>query len=84
MDKLHEYEFDEWAGVYLGDTQYELNIFPNEHGELIVTVYPMRPRDPIYINAGESDVEVDTLNPVASGKLDIFSLKRIKEGVYHG
>lgn len=74
MDKLHELEFDEWSVVYMGDTDYELNIFPNEHGELCVTVYPIK------MNI-KGTPEVDTLNPVASGKLDIFSLKRIKEGI---
>tara|TARA_B100000497_G_C7695731_1_gene424827 strand:+ start:2159 stop:2383 length:225 start_codon:yes stop_codon:yes gene_type:complete len=74
MDKLHELEFDEWSVVYMGDTDYELNIFPNEHGELCVTVYPIK------MNI-KGKPEADTLNPVAGGKLDIFSLKRIKEGI---
>ena len=74
MYKLEENEIDEWSVVYMGNTDYDLNIFSNEHGELIVTVYPIK------MNI-KGNPEVDTLNPVASGKLDIFSLKRIKEGL---
>ena len=74
MDKLQEHEIDEWAVVCLGSTEYELNVFSNERGELCVTIYPMK------LNI-KGDVEVDTLNAVASGKLDIFSLQRIMEGV---
>ena len=69
MYKLEELEFDGWSVVYMGDTDYELNIFPNEHGELCVTVYPIK------MNI-KGKPEVDTLNPVAGGSLDIFSLKR--------
>ena len=71
---LEEHEIDEWSVVYLGNTGYDLNIFSNEHGELCVTVYPIKMKS-------TGTPEVDTLNPVASGKLDIFSLKRIKEGI---
>lgn len=74
MNKLEEHEIDEWSVVYLGNTAYDLNIFSNEHGELCVTVYPIKMKS-------TGTPEVDTLNPVASGKLDIFSLKRIKEGI---
>jgi len=74
MYKLEEHEIDEWSVVYMGNTDYDLNIFSNEHGELCVTVYPIK------MNI-KGNPEVDTLNPVASGKLDIFSLKRIKEGL---
>tara|TARA_B100001094_G_C17581064_1_gene507417 strand:- start:56 stop:280 length:225 start_codon:yes stop_codon:yes gene_type:complete len=74
MYNLEEHEVDEWSIVYLGNTDYELNIFSNEHGELCVTVYPIK------LNS-KGDAEVDVLNPVASGKLDIFSLKRIKENL---
>ena len=71
---LEEHEIDEWSVVYLGNTGYDLNIFSNEHGELCVTVYPIKMKS-------TGTPEVDTLNPVASGKLDIFSLKRIKENL---
>tara|TARA_E500000081_G_scaffold154806_1_gene192974 strand:- start:274 stop:522 length:249 start_codon:yes stop_codon:yes gene_type:complete len=82
MNKLEELEFDEWAIVYMGDTQYELNIFPNEHGELCVTVYPMKMTMKKTASGGtEVQAQVDTLNPVAGGSLDIFSPKRIKEGI---
>ena len=81
MNKLEELEFDEWSVVYMGDTAYELNIFPNEHGELCVTVYPMKMTMQTSSGGTEVQAQVDTLNPVAGGKLDIFSLKRIKEGL---
>ena len=74
MNKLEEHDIDEWSVVYMGNTDYDLNIFSNEHGELCVTVYPIK------MNI-KGDAEADTLNPVAGGKLDIFSLKRIKEGL---
>ena len=71
---LEELEFDEWAVVNMGNTQYDLNIFPDEHGDLCVTLYPLEYRK-------DGTAFPNTLNAVAGGKLEIYSLKRIKDGI---
>ena len=73
MNKLEEHDIDEWASISLGYAQYDINVFFMD-GELCATIYPLKKDDNGYL-------QCDTLNPVASGKLDIFSLKRIKENL---
>ncbi len=75
MDRLEEQEFDEWTSILLGGTSYDLNVWPDEHGNLRVAIYPLEK----VRNA--THWQTDTLNPVATGKLDILDLKRIKEGI---
>ena len=75
MDKLEEQEFDEWTGIQLGGTCYDVNVWPDEHGNLRVAIYPLIDKD------NSLTCQTDTLNPVATGTLDILDLKRIKEGI---
>ncbi len=77
MDKLEEQEFDEWTSIRLGDTSYDVNVWPDEHGNLRVAIYPLEKVK----KYTATHYQADTLNPVATGKLDILDLKRIKEGI---
>lgn len=74
MDKLEEQEFDDWTSIQLGDTSYDLNVWPDEHGNLRVAIYPLQ-------KVNDRHYQADTLNPVATGTLNILNLKRIKEGI---
>ena len=83
MDRLEEQEFDEWTSILLGGTSYDLNVWPDEHGNLRVAIYPLEK-----VRAGKHRLpsndthwQTNTLRPVATGKLDILDLKRIKEGL---